>query len=464
VQHAAGSRSVFRNADWFTILTAGGTLADQGAVVTCNSSFLTFIGATYGKNYTVTAQRTASFVSAVGGGNDHSVAAALDADGEAAVNDFAVLVNELLFMNATEFATAVPHLSPAPYHDVNIATNRTTQYLAEGLADYLHARRAGGAGPDMTAATLSRGTPLAAAAAAGPIHFVSNVEQAADSEVRREMCGDERFAFADPFGVFFGEKSTADRVGFQASVVGTQFGVDKHVSECCILGVGGAYANTRVDFNDSYGAGDVNTFRVGPYLTAFGEHWFVDANLTGGFHANDVRRNASAGAIAATAKGDYHANDLAAYLGSGLDYDMAWCTLAPTASLQYIYYRQDGFNESGAGGADLAVAPKDANSLRSLLGARLTRVFSCGEKKIIPELFGGWAHEYLATDDLDARFVAGTTTFSITPGTVFRDSAYFGGGVSAMPRERVLLFARYKGEQSSGSHFHGCDLGLAISF
>jgi uncharacterized protein with beta-barrel porin domain len=133
-------------------------------------------------------------------------------------------------------------------------------------------------------------------------------------------------------------------------------------------------------------------------------------------------------------------------------------------SLQYIDYRENDFNETGANGANLAVDPRDANSLRSRVGCQANRVYCWGRAKIVPEVFAGWAHEYLANDPLEARFLGGVTPFSIDRGGIFRDAAYFGATLNLIPRDHAALFTRYNGEYSSGGHFTAVDLGLMVEF
>ena len=114
--------------------------------------------------------------------------------------------------------------------------------------------------------------------------------------------------------------------------------------------------------------------------------------------------------------------------------------------------------------ANLAVNPLDAHSLRSRVGAQLTRTCLWGNTKIVPEAFAGWAHEYLENDLLEARLIGGVTPFSIDRGGIFRDAGYFGAGLTAMPCDHFSLFARYNGEYSSGGHFTAVDVGAAVAY
>ena len=227
--------------------------------------------------------------------------------------------------------------------------------------------------------------------------------------------------------MFFGEKSAGDHLGFQANAAGVQVGVDSPVADGCIVGIGGGYDQAHLDTADLFSVGQIDTFRVGPYITCFNDEWFSDACLTGGFHQNDLGRTVSVGGVDYVARGRYSADDLSFYIDGGRDYRWQSYTFSPLLSLQYIYYRQDGIEETGGDGAGLAVDPRSDHSLRSRVGAQVTRLCQWGAVKIVPELYAGWAHEYLADAPLEARFLGGTAPFWTDRGGVFRDAGYFGG-------------------------------------
>ena len=109
-------------------------------------------------------------------------------------------------------------------------------------------------------------------------------------------------------------------------------------------------------------------------------------------------------------------------------------------SLQYIYFRQNAFTETGDDGAALAVDARDANSLRSRVGSTLRREYHWGNATVIPQLTGGWAHEYLDDDPLEAQFVGGVTPFSIDRGGVFRDAGFFDASLTVQRGQRASVF------------------------
>jgi len=93
-----------------------------------------------------------------------------------------------------------------------------------------------------------------------------------------------------------------------------------------------------------------------------------------------------------------------------------------------------------------------------------TRTIQWGNTTLIPQVYGGWAHEYLLDDSLVAQFVGGETPFSIDRGGVFRDAGIVSAGLTAVRNKHTSLFTRYEGEFSSGGHFNAVELGLTHQF
>jgi outer membrane autotransporter protein len=468
IGRASGSQSVIRGGDRFTLLTATGAITAPSPLFTTHSDFLSFSRYEWdsAKIFRVVVHRSALFASAVAGANDRHVAAALDADGDTAGGEFASLVNELLFTSSAEFRQTVGQLNAAPYQAVITSASRTTQYMAETQSEYLRMRRQGNPMAAAGQASLlpSDYSNLRDASGVTPILPVAAWPEDRAALQQDGQCGKDTAVFARPFGLFFDENSTAEHLGFRASTAGVQVGVDK-MADAAIVGLGLGYARTDLRFCDARGVGTIDNLRLGPYLSYFADGSYLDCSVTYGFHDNDVTRNAAAGLLSGSPEGRFNAHDAAIYIDAGKDLDLGGsCVLSPTASLQYIFYRQVGFDETGDGGFGLALADNDAQSLRSEMGVRLARKLFWAKTKIVPELFGGWAHEYLADNDLLARFAGGTTYFATGPGGVFRDTGYFGGSLTAALTSHTSLLFLYKGELAPYRHFNACDLGLVVEY
>lgn len=450
--------------DTFTIVQTGSGVTDNGATITSNSAVLSFAGLISSNNYQLVATREALALN-VSGGNNSAVLGAIDSDVGTATGDYVTLINALTALNSAQLNNAAEKLNPLPHASATLVSTRTTQRMAGNLANYLRARRSGIERIMMLNTQSRQGQLLIADASSDSrmlAHVINDNKRIAKRQ-QKEMDSKIR-GFFRPFGLFYDHDSTPKMTGFRAKAVGAQFGFDKSFGPNLIMGIGGGYSNSFINFKESRGEGDVDSFRVGPYATHFRDDFFIDTSVTFGYHENENKRNIKFGTINRTADSDYHAYDLSAYIGGGYDFHVNEWTVTPTASLQYICYRNESFKETGAGAAGLDVDAATSHSLRSKLGVTLSTVTELYETKVVPELFVGWAHGFIDNEDIEARFVEGTAKFTTGVDDDWDDSVYFGAGISALLKENISVFVSYKGEYSSGNIINALNVGMHITF
>ena len=290
----------------------------------------------------------------------------------------------------------------------------------------------------------------------------------ADSEynvVRPQNSGLGYGSLVRPFGTFFSQAASLDRTGFESNGSGVQITIDRAHSSQFLCGWEIDYASNTIKFKESMGDATLDLFRVGPYLSWFDGCKFFDLSVSYGYNANKIRRNASYTDHITYAQRKFDAHDVSVYLGTGREYDWCGYTFTPEASLQYIYYGRDRFTEQEAAGSALELSSYSGNSLRLMIGSRLSRQFLNGNGRLfIPELNAGWAHEFLGDDSMEARFAGGITPFTITPGGLYRDSAYYGAAVTFLPTENMSLAGRYRGEVTEDGPFNACELSLTLGY
>jgi len=460
---SSGSR-IIRTGDAFTIIQTGAGVTDNGAAVTDTSAVLSFAGLISGNNYQLVANRE-TFASNVNGGNKSSVLGAIDSDLGNATGDYVTLINALTALNSAQLNDAAEKLNPLPYASATTSSFRTTQRMTGDLANYLSARRSGIEELTMFNTESRERQLLIADASNDPrtLAYVIN-ENKRIAKMQQDEADSKIKGFFRPLGVFYEHDSTPKMTGFRAQAVGAQFGLDKNYGPNLIMGVGGGYSHSFINFKESRGKGDADSFRVGPYASYFKNNLFVDTSVSFGYHQNEVERDIRFGTINRTADSDYHAYDLSTYIGGGYDFHINKLTVTPTTSLQYILYRNEGFKETGAGAAGLDVDAATSHSLRSKLGVTLSTVTELYGTKIVPELFAGWAHEFINNEDIKARFVQGTAKFTTDVDNGMDDSVYFGAGISALLKENISAFVRYEGEYSSGNSINALNVGITVLF
>jgi autotransporter-associated beta strand protein len=192
---------------------------------------------------------------------------------------------------------------------------------------------------------------------------------------------------------------------------------------------------------------------LGAYLTRdYGLGYsMVVAGL--GHDQYDSRRQISFLDPVRQAVGDHDGWQAGIYTEHGLTYGLSNLFFQPYGALQYVYFGQDGFTETGAGSINLVVDDFSFNSFRMMLGGRLAGSF------LGPtwELRAQWIHEVLheTAPVMNASFRGGwDSTFAIEGLSLGRDWALLGAGFDWQVWPRFNFFANYNwqvnGYQSFG--------------
>jgi len=255
-----------------------------------------------------------------------------------------------------------------------------------------------------------------------------------------------------------------ERIGHRARTAGIQGGVHHHLTHDLLIGLSAGYLWSDLTFRGGFGQADIDTLRVGPYLslTPGGGDLFIDVAASYGYHTNDVERTTLLG----TARSRSHANDLSVIAHAGYELTIAERTvLTPRLGASYTHLRSNSFNERGAGAANLSVESMTTDSLQLQLGASLAHALQFNTLTIIPEVYAGWSHEVLDTDlDVRSRFSAGSPVFTTRTAGTGRDTFQLSAGFTALANSYIALYLRYEGEFLKESSNHGVIGGLSIRF
>jgi len=458
---AGGAGNVIQTNDTFTVVTAAVAMTDQGATVTDTSALLNFTPAVVGTDYILTAHQVSTLAAAATGGNNASVGAAIDADAPTAAGDYGTLINNLLLLPAGQLDAALAQLGGQAHMAAGDAVFSSASQMTGVLTNHLGGRRTGATVPSgQTACDTSL---MLVDAAYDPFLLAQVIDRARRQPEEPAPAETTTYFFAQPFGDFYIKDTTANQLGYRANTAGIQFGMDRLVSPHALVGLAGGYGHTEVDVRRGGGGGRIDTFRIGPYASLFDDRAFADAAISYGAHWNEMHRKMLFGGINRTAESDYMGHDMTAYLGGGYRFSLGACAVTPNASAQYTWYRRRGFSESGAGAANLTVDPDTSQSMLSRLGLSISRVFTCKSVKVCPEAFGGWWHEYLGDQSLNAHFAQGVARFR-TERAFCRDGAYYGAGVSVLLQKNVSAYVRWQGTVSNLDESNAVIGGVGVRF
>ncbi|HWB60412.1 MAG TPA: autotransporter domain-containing protein, partial [Chthoniobacteraceae bacterium] len=231
---------------------------------------------------------------------------------------------------------------------------------------------------------------------------------------------------------------------------GILLGLDGKIHEHWIVGTFFNYEHTWADLDSQGSSADINSYSGGIYA---GYH-------NGGYYGNGLfsytrndyssQRNiriAGFPGFNESAGGSTSGNQFEGDLDGGYDFNLTdRVSVGPIAGLQYVHLDVDGFSESGAPGAGLAVGSQSLDSLRSRLGFHANYHMKVNQRmSFAADLHAQWQHEFL--DDsrgISAAFEGdGLAPFAVQTTSPERDAALLGLGANLTVRDRYTFFLDY---------------------
>jgi uncharacterized protein with beta-barrel porin domain len=265
--------------------------------------------------------------------------------------------------------------------------------------------------------------------------------------------------FAKAYGLFSDQDSTGQINGYSAETVGVQFGMDCQVNDKWLVGFALDYAMSDVTLDNSAGDIEVNTIRVGPFVSYAKDAWTINASLTYGNHTSDSKIDTGFWGIS---DDKYEANDMTFFIGGEYAYKLTdvW-TLTPSASLQYSYYNRAGYTQEATG---FYIDSQDINTLHSRLGVKLGGQVKALNTILLPEISIGWEHEFIQDNDPVNAYSLGSFAFSSKTIASDENSVFFGAGVTALIKDNCSVFVNYEGNIGNDSDTHGIAGGIRFTF
>jgi uncharacterized protein with beta-barrel porin domain len=253
----------------------------------------------------------------------------------------------------------------------------------------------------------------------------------------------------------------------QADLYGLMLGVERTAGGLT-LGAAVAMAENRYEARHSRDDGESDS-QQGYIYAAWRESgisgWHLNAVLGGGLVQLDADR--SIPFASRTAKSDHDGTLYGAAIGGGYRLNLGNWILDPTAGLSFVHLREESFREKGADSADLKVGTRHNDSLRSLVGMRLSRPVDLSRWRLLPELRAEWRHEFdRQTEDLSATLAGGGGRFD-TPGRdLASDNLLLGVSLGARLSERLQVGLGYNCDlqSSGGATSHALKLDIAANF
>ncbi|MGB8356689.1 MAG: autotransporter outer membrane beta-barrel domain-containing protein, partial [Chthoniobacteraceae bacterium] len=350
----------------------------------------------------------------------------------------------LALYNAIDASGDVPYaleaLSPQPYQIYGDIAEATTNFMTLSIDERLNNLRDGSESIDVTG--IGGGSDHTTTAGYDKDGKTVVVPDAKSLQKHWGFFaeGSGLFASVDAHG---GDLSNA---GFTTS--GLILGVDGKVNDHLVLGLLFNYDYTVADLDGVGSKANVQTLGGGVYAGYHNNGWYGNGLAAFGSNDYNSNRNIFFPGFNSSALGDTHGDQESVNIDGGYDFHLLndKLTVGPIAGLQYVHLNVDGFNEAGAGAADLAVGGQDVNSLRSRLGFRADyHAQIAKEVAFATEFRAAWQHEFM--DDnraIDGAFIGSSLGgFAVETTKPQRDAALVGVGVNFTVRDTMTLFFDY---------------------
>jgi uncharacterized protein with beta-barrel porin domain len=357
----------------------------------------------------------------------HAVASTLDRIGASgrASDDLMAHMGQLQEMSSSQYHAALSALTPGTYSQNSISTAR--QYTKSLQHRMQNVRGAAGRNvqkPRVLQEYTGAGSDL--------------------------LYNFDRFSQIQGYsGLWFDSFEQQHLSGFDDySVSGLTFGFDRAFSDPLLVGISGGYAKSSAGLDGGAGSGDIDSY----YASLYGGYSLKNLSFDGVFSYGksryDTNRFISAGEAGVQADSNHDGDLFSGYLRAGYSLRFDDFVLEPFAAAQYVHLNEKGYTESGAGGLGLKVDGTTTRSLVSEVGARVTRVLSFENGKIIPEVSAAWLHDFdIADQTLSSSFTgAPGSSFTVAGPKTAKNGATAGAGITFMHGEAFSMSLNYSGE------------------
>ncbi len=222
--------------------------------------------------------------------------------------------------------------------------------------------------------------------------------------------------WVEPFGNILHMKHHGLEIGFQANSGGVALGYDCQISDGLILGLGGAWNNSRLHWQNNQGHGEVNGFYGGLYFDSQFESFYLGGSFLAGMDLYNTSRHIQFITTNRKANASYSALDVMAQLQTAYLFGSPQAFFYPYANLDYLYLHTYQINEKDAGSLNLTVRKHSDATLRTEMGLGLQVQDKNGAETVCisPLISIGWVNMCpLQRPLLKSHFEGASIPFSV---------------------------------------------------
>ncbi|MGV8997837.1 MAG: autotransporter outer membrane beta-barrel domain-containing protein [Parvibaculaceae bacterium] len=229
------------------------------------------------------------------------------------------------------------------------------------------------------------------------------------------------------------------QAGVDAKSGGFMVGADRSVGDGFTAGIAGGYSYTSIE-DDLGSEGNINTARLAFYGRYAVGRIGIDSTIGYGHDWFSADR-AVAGLVA---KSSHDGDEVNAAAAAHIDYDVSGYTVTPKAGLRYTHLWEEGYTETEAGAFNLAVASREADSLRPFAGVKVAKGFKTDDgMKLTPSFSAEYAREVMDNAPSSTVTVGGGS-FIVNGVSPSRDRVTLGVGLDVTLDKSMSVQVGYK--------------------
>lgn len=443
----------------YTVLTAGtvsGTFANTTTTTALLTSKLTYNTG----NVQLTMQPNTAALVAAATPKGAGVAASLQAiAGGTPTGPMKTLVDNVFNLSPADAAKTLESLKGTSLTSVSTVS----QSINSGLTRAITSRLSVGGGSAVGRGGLAYSNLKLTALDTGN-NGASDVTQPITGLAAGDETAMGRGLWIRPMGMEGDTRGDANATGFRTHTAGLIMGFDADLDPTKVIGVSLGYTSTNVGFDGNSDSTKVRSPLVALYGSLNKGPWTYKGVLSYADNRYSGTRYIDLGGTTSVASSNFSGRQFSLYGEAAYAIPQGNLTIEPVAALLWSRLRQDAFTESGAGGANLAVAAQTNTIVTSSLGARFD--WKLDDKGQI-ELRSFWNHDFGDVNpSSSAQFYAAPVggAFTVSGVQLKRDALLLGAGISTEARKNLKLSLDYNAEARDHQTNQSLIAGLSYSW
>jgi outer membrane autotransporter protein len=272
--------------------------------------------------------------------------------------------------------------------------------------------------------------------------------------------GSDLGVFLNGQGSFGEQDATSREAGADFHTIGVTTGADFRLTRQVVLGGALGYLASKSELDTgSFNGKGVSLSAFGTYY--LGDEFYIDAIASYGWTWYETERRTDDG----VARGDPDGTQIAVSVSVGHDLSFGALSIGPYGRVDYTHIEIDGFNERGAGPANVRVSSQDLTSLLTTVGGHASYAIRTQWGVFSPTVSAEWQHEFEDNARIVKASVIGGPTFESRTNNPDRDYFTLGGGLVATFRGGRSAFIHYESILGRDNFtYHGLTAGLRLEF